>query len=117
MKASRLAIFFSLIVLIALTPCAQANQAWARLWTHYQQRFISGDGRVMDPLRNNATTSEGQAYAMYFALLAKDRPLFDRLLNWTQNNLAQGDITCYQPAWLWGEKADKSGSVALANYT
>lgn len=48
------------------------------------------------------TTSEGQAYAMTFSLVANDRPRFDALLGWTERNLAAGDLTLHLPAWLWG---------------
>ncbi|VEB43393.1 Endoglucanase precursor [Chromobacterium violaceum] len=48
------------------------------------------------------TTSEGQSYALFFALAANDRPVFDRLLAWTRDNLADGDLGARLPAWLWG---------------
>ena len=48
------------------------------------------------------TTSEGQAYAMLFALIADDKKTFQSLLNWTENNLANNDLTVNLPAWLWG---------------
>lgn len=49
------------------------------------------------------TTSEGQSYAMFFALTAGERDLFEKLLRWTEDNLADGDLTKNAPAWLWGK--------------
>lgn len=49
------------------------------------------------------TTSEGQSYAMFFALAANDRRAFDTLLAWTENNLAQGSLKIICPR-LWGQK-------------
>ncbi|MDB5990677.1 MAG: endoglucanase [Herbaspirillum sp.] len=52
------------------------------------------------------TTSEGQSYGLFFALVANDKLAFEKLLNWTQNNLAQGDLMAHLPAWLWGKNKD-----------
>lgn len=57
------------------------------------------------------TVSEGQAYAMFFALVGNDRPAFDRLLAWTVNNLAQGDMRKNLPAWHWGQKDGTWGVI------
>jgi endoglucanase len=43
---------------------------------------------------------------LFFALVANDRAQFERLLSWTQNNLANGDLRAQQPAWLWGSDVD-----------
>jgi len=77
------------------------------LWTAYASHFIDGQGRVIDPQGNDRSTSEGQAYGLFFALANNDRDHFDRLLNWTQNNMASGDLATHLPGWLWGK--DKSG--------
>ena len=76
-------------------------------WQQFADRFISADGRVIDPSTPRAVTvSEGQAYALFFALVADDRPRFGRLLEWTENNLAAGDLTRNLPAWQWGRRDD-----------
>lgn len=72
-------------------------------WQQFKRDYISEDGRVID--RSDArliTTSEGQSYAMFFALVADDKAAFAQLLRWTQNNLAQGALDKQLPAWLWG---------------
>lgn len=72
--------------------------------------MVSDDGRVVDPSSaDSRTVSEGQAYALFFALVANDRSGFDSLLSWTQNNLAQGDLTRHLPAWHWGRGANGWG--------
>ncbi|MEI7536628.1 MAG: glycosyl hydrolase family 8, partial [Comamonadaceae bacterium] len=62
-------------------------------WIIFRDRFVQADGRVVDFSADAQSTSEGQTYAMFFALVANDRPSFDRLLAWTRANLAQGDLT------------------------
>jgi endoglucanase len=95
------------IVLLAMV-CATGGcnpHGW-KLWDSYSTRFIDAQGRVFDPQGDQHTTSEGQAYAMFFALAGNDRAHFDRVLNWTQQNLAGGDLQTHLPAWLWGKTQD-----------
>ena len=61
------------------------------------------------------TVSEGQAYALFFALVANDRTSFDKVLQWTENNLAEGDLTSHLPAWQWGRKDDGAWEVLDKN--
>jgi endoglucanase len=71
--------------------------------------------RVIDHDAGERTTSEGQAYGMFFALVANDRARFDGLLHWTESNLAGGDLSAQLPAWLWGQGPDKSWGVRDSN--
>lgn len=81
-------------------------------WTGYKGAFISSDGRVIDhSTPDQRTVSEGQAYAMFLALVNNDRNLFDQLLTWTANNLAQGDLRKNLPAWIWGKKTNGWGVI------
>ncbi len=85
-------------------PQAQAGAPgpWP-LWEQFNQRFQSPDGRIID--RGSArqhTVSEGQAYALFFALVANDQGRFNQLYRWTENNLGQGDLSAHLPAWHWG---------------
>ena len=93
--------------LLAATPC---ELTWP-LWNRYAETFISGDGRVIDRTAGDRTTSEGQAYALFFSLIANDRGLFQRLLTWTEQNLAQGDLARNLPAWHWGKRRNGSWGV------
>jgi endoglucanase len=87
----------------------------ARLWQAYAARFISNDGRVIDHSRGDLTTSEGQSYALFFALVNNDRARFDTLLKWTTGNLAAGDLGAHLPAWSWGKAKDGQWGVLDAN--
>ncbi|WP_052765638.1 cellulose synthase complex periplasmic endoglucanase BcsZ [Pandoraea apista] len=85
-------------------------------WTRFKAAFLSHDGRVIDhSMSDQRTVSEGQAYALTFALIANDRATFDKVLDWTINNLAQGDLTAHLPAWLWGKKDDAQWAVLDSN--
>jgi endoglucanase len=91
-------------------------------WPAYRAfvtRFVQQDGRVVDfSTPTQQTTSEGQSYGMFFALVANDRATFDRLLHWTSANLSAGrfdgdDVKL--PAWQWGKKPDGSYGVMDQN--
>jgi endoglucanase len=104
--------FLLLAALCALAAASGCRDDTWQLWQSYSARFIEpATGRVFDPTGDQHTTSEGQAYAMFFALVADDRPTFDRVLDWTQTNLAGGDLGSHLPAWLWGK--NKSGQFAI----
>jgi len=82
-------------------------------WNYYKSNFISKDGRVIDPQREDSTTSEGQAYALLRAALVNDRKEFDLVLNWTQNNLKRKKDNLY--SWLWGKNSDGKWEVLDKN--
>jgi endoglucanase len=100
--------------LMIMTVAACAAQDWP-LWKSYTAAFTDNQVRVIDRDEGDRTTSEGQAYAMFFALVAADRSRFDGLLHWTESNLADGDLSTHLPAWLWGQGPDKSWAVRDAN--
>ncbi|HCR5456707.1 cellulose synthase complex periplasmic endoglucanase BcsZ [Shigella boydii] len=89
----------------------QAACTWPA-WEQFKKDYISQEGRVIDPSdARKITTSEGQSYGMFFALAANDRAAFDNILDWTQNNLAQGSLKERLPAWLWGKKENSKWEV------
>jgi endo-1,4-beta-D-glucanase Y len=108
----RLAPVACLLLLSVAGGCKQ--DSWP-LWNAYAGRFIDTQGRVFDPKSDRHTTSEGQAYALFFALAANDRARFDRVLSWTQANLAMGDLETHLPAWLWGRNKDGKWVALDAN--
>ncbi len=101
----------SAALLAGMSPLPAAGLSTWPFWDHYAAHFISPEGRVIDPDRNKMTTSEGQSYALFFALVANDRPAFEKLLSWTEDNLAQGDLAKNLPAWSWGQKTDGAWNV------
>lgn len=104
---------------LAATPGASADARAAcpwPAWEAFTARFLQADGRVIDPSSPRAhTVSEGQAYALFFALTQGDRPTFERILRWTEDNLAAGDLALRLPAWQWGRRDDGSYGVLDAN--
>jgi len=94
------------LLLLLLSASGGCKESQWKLWKSYQSHFIDAEGRVFDPSGDQHTTSEGQAYALFFALAAGDQPCFDHLLGWTRANLAGGDLENHLPAWLWGKAAD-----------
>ena len=113
--------------LVALAVLLTSGQALAQrvshqcalpwpAWESFKENFISADGRVVDGVTaKKQTVSEAQAYALFFALVANDRKTFDTVLQWTENNLTQGDLTSRLPAWQWGLRDDGSWGVVDAN--
>ena len=89
------------------------SNVWAKdqsAWQEFKQVYIIDNGRVIDgsdPRR--ITTSEGQSYALFFALVENDRQTFERLYEWTRIHLAEGDLTARLPAWLWGSENNRQG--------
>jgi endoglucanase len=95
-----------ILFLLALCPAGGCKQGSWPLWNAYQAHFIDNQGRVIDHTSGGRTTSEGQAYAMFFALADDDHPEFDRLFRWTTVNMASGDLATHLPGWLWGQGKD-----------
>lgn len=90
-------------VLLAFPASADPLCEWPH-WESFKAAYIE-NGRVIDRSDpRHITTSEGQSYAMFFALVANDRSSFDQVLAWTQRELAGGDLAAYLPAWLWGQR-------------
>jgi endoglucanase len=91
----------------AATACAWPD------WDAFRLDTMSADGRVIDASTpQQVTVSEGQSYALFFALVANDRATFDKVLTWTENNLAQGDLATHLPAWIWGRRDEGAASAA-----
>ena len=105
-----------LALLLATAPTLAADCADWPAWQDFARQFISADGRVIDPSSpRKITTSEGQAYAAFFALVGNDPARFAQLLDWTRDNLAAGDLSARLPAWLWGQRDDGQWGVLDAN--
>ncbi len=90
------------------------SAAWPS-WERFADAFVQDNGRVVDWTAQARTVSEGQAYALFFALVADDRERFEQLLGWTRDNMAQGDLRQHLPSWLWGQDGKGRWSVLDAN--
>lgn len=82
------------------TPCV--SREWP-LWEAYKRRFVEADGRVVDHFAKHST-SEGQAYGMFLALVARDADAFAKIFTWAETHLAGGDLGRNLPAWQYGER-------------
>jgi endoglucanase len=109
----RLKLFLNSLLMVMASICCAADD-WP-LWKSYTARFMDNQVRVIDHDAGDRTTSEAQAYAMFFALVADDRSRFDGLLRWTEQNLASGDLSTHLPAWLWGRKTSGQWGVVDTN--
>lgn len=103
------------LFLAVLVNARGSAQDWQSLWKSYNARFMDNQVRVIDHSEGERTTSEGQAYAMFFSLVANDQARFDGLLHWTEQNLAEGDLSTHLPAWLWGRKSNNEWGVVDSN--
>lgn len=99
----------ALSLLLGCWPCgASAADCHWPAWDLYKKALLSEDGRIIDhSTAQLISTSEGQSYGLFFALIANDRESFATILDWTRNNLAGGNFDDTLPAWLWGR--DPSG--------
>ena len=101
----------------ALLSMADRAAAWP-MWDSFKTVNIDKNFRVIDYSdKRSITTSEGQSYAMFFALVADDRETFAKLLEWTEKNLSKGDITKNLPSWLWGKTGNGWGIIDTNNAT
>ncbi len=99
---------------VVIGTCNGATTAWPE-WNAFSDRFIEPGGRVVDLTFGRKSTSEGQAYGLFFALVANQRPRFDAILGWTSQNLAGGHLGEQLPAWLWNQRDDGSWGVRDGN--
>lgn len=109
-----LGLVLGLVFLLQAPKRGEAQLPWP-LWEAYSRQYLDEQGRVIDRSAGDRTTSEGQAYAMFFALVDDDRPRFDKLLGWTEANLAGGDLSLRLPAWSWGHSPAGTWGVLDAN--
>jgi endo-1,4-beta-D-glucanase Y len=107
-------VVLGVMIAACLEGGCRTEQSWP-LWESYAHSAFDDSGRIVDHSAGERTTSEGQAYGMFFALVANDRARFVKLLNWTQDNLAGGDLAARLPAWSWGKAADGSWKILDRN--
>lgn len=93
LQASRRATLALPFLGLAVTSPAEAGQRpTPGIWPIFKRRFLTDDGRIIDRDNGGVSHSEGQAWGMLLAVIHDDRGSFDRILDWTQRNLAiRGD--------------------------
>ncbi len=82
-------------------------------WQTYKSHFIKA-GRVQDPYINNATTSEGQSYAMLQSVWLNDKEVFDQVYTWSQIYLGMPNDLY---SWKWEGTTEKGKRVDNGNAT
>ncbi len=92
------------------TPPARDLSILAQAWAGYRSVFIASDGRVADPKRGGATTSEGQSYALLRAVWMGDRPTFDTVWRWTAANLQVRGDGLFASLWSGGRVQDNNSA-------
>lgn len=103
-----------LIISLIFISCKKANSyqeynlCLKPSYELYKQNFMSKDGRIIDPDKNNITTSEGQSYIMLRSLAIGDKKTFDLSYKWAKNNLQRKDKLF---SWIWGE--NKNGKYEI----
>lgn len=97
---------FCLPVVLGVGPAAGQD------WQAFKQAFVSDDGRVMDRFHDSISHSEGQGYGLMLALAHEDRPAFERLWKWTNENLQVRRDALF--AWSWGKRPN--GEWAVIDY-
>ncbi|MFM0322515.1 cellulose synthase complex periplasmic endoglucanase BcsZ [Caballeronia glebae] len=119
MRVSTAKIFAGAMIAASAASADAAQQCDWPAYRLFVERAVQADGRVIDrSTEAQQTTSEGQSYAMFFALVANDRATFDRLLGWTRTNLSANQFDSGNlrlPAWQWGKKPDGSFGVLDPN--
>lgn len=85
-------------------------------WKDFVSAQLQGDGRITDFITaDRRTTSEAQSYGMFFALVANDPVLFQRLWQWTCTALIPDPDRQPLPAWLWGQPDGAGGRILDPN--
>ena len=112
----KIVLFKVIFLLVMLSACAstRSSSGWPD-WDDFVARFVQADGRVVDVTFERKSTSEGQSYGLFFALVANQRAQFDTILKWTSDHLAAGQLGNKLPAWLWGLQEDGKWGVKDEN--
>jgi endo-1,4-beta-D-glucanase Y len=79
-------------------------------WKAYKERFLTGDGRIVDFFQGRISHSEGQGYGLLLAVINDEPQTFSSLWKWTQDNLRmrKGDSLL---AWKWGQRPNGQWTV------
>jgi endoglucanase len=98
---------FALLILVGGMVVAMALGFEATVspadWAAYRDRFVTPEGRVVDDANGGITHTEGQGYGLLLAFSAGDRGTFERIFDFTRNQLLIRDDGL--AAWKWDPKA------------
>lgn len=110
---SALVLAISMLLAAQPSPAAAGQRPEVRVqpmdylvggWELYRSRFVTEEGRVVDDDNGSISHSEGQGYGMLLAVAAGDRTSFEKLWNWTRQELfIRNDGLA---AWRWDPGAE-----------
>ena len=104
----------SLLIIFLTVPMSNAEAlSFNENWELYKKNFISHDGRVIDFQNKSISHSEGQGYVMLLSLISNDMETFQKIWEWTKNNLKVRK-TDNLLAWKWGKHI--SGKWTILDY-
>ena len=105
-----LLISFSFIFFLSVkvSGIPKNNISMRQAYELYKNKFLTPEGRIIDPDKKNITTSEGQSYMMMLCIMFDDEKTFKQIYKWTQDNLQRDDKLF---SWLWGK--DKDGKYKI----
>jgi len=108
-KNKLIILLFAAIIVVIFTlslkdgKTNESESCLRKSYDTYLEKFMTKDGRIMDPDRKNITTSEGQSYMLMRSVAMGNKKTFDIVYKWTKDNLQRKDNLF---AWLWGENKD-----------
>ncbi len=94
-------------MILAMTAIARSsyeNSLNPEDWAAFRDRFVMEDGRVVDDGNGGISHSEGQGYGLLLAFSAGDRGTFERMFDFTRNQLLIRDDGL--AAWKWDPGAN-----------
>lgn len=68
-------------------------------WQSFKHRFVQPDGRVVDTGNGGVSHTEGQGWGMLLAVAFDDRATFDRIFDWTTQNMQRPNDALH--AWRY----------------
>lgn len=80
------------------------------LWQAYRGRFVTSEGRAIDPENGGVSHSESQGYGMLLAQSANDAQAFALIWDWTRAHLQRSDHLFY-----WRYDACPSGEHCISD--
>lgn len=80
-------------------------------WANFKSHYVSSEGRVIDTGNHGISHSEGQGYALLFAVANNDRQAFDKIWHWTDKNLSRDNMRLFS----WRYDPVETPPVADAN--
>lgn len=88
---------------LGLTGLPARARTDSSAWSAWRDRFLAGDGRVIDTGQGGMSHSEGQAYGLLLAQSHGDRDSFEQIESWTRSHLATRQDALM--AWSWRDGA------------